>query len=353
MLAAVTALSPSEAWAVGATYSGEGSGDLATLIEHWDGSTWRIVASPGSGYLNGVAAVSSREVWAVGEVINAQGVEYRAAPLVVRWDGTRWRVIPSPNPSQTTSSLSSVTTLEANEVWTVGAYSPTIGVSLPLIERWDGATWRVVTSPDLPGVTESRLDAITRIPRTRQLWAVGYALKGPRPAYEQALIERWDGVAWKIVANPTLPSGAYGSQLKGIVALSATDAWATGEYTASDHTVRPLITHWDGTSWTIAFSPDEWGRLAGVAAIGARDVRVVGAVVRDHLTPGSGIGPLPWIGIVAQWDGSSWRVVESPALAAPNSDLIAIAADGAGGYWAVGPYFYTTFYLQTIIARCS
>jgi S-layer homology domain len=58
----VTALSPSDIWAVGA--NGQ------TLTEHWNGSSWSVVSSPSPGssynYLNGVTAISSSDVWAVG-----------------------------------------------------------------------------------------------------------------------------------------------------------------------------------------------------------------------------------------------------------------------------------------------
>src|SRR5215472_14422821 len=43
-LQAVAVASPSDAWAVG-TY--EASGWAHTLIEHWNGTRWRQVASPG------------------------------------------------------------------------------------------------------------------------------------------------------------------------------------------------------------------------------------------------------------------------------------------------------------------
>jgi hypothetical protein len=43
-MAAVNALAPPDAWAVGFTYADGGSG--RTLIERWDGATWHVVSSP-------------------------------------------------------------------------------------------------------------------------------------------------------------------------------------------------------------------------------------------------------------------------------------------------------------------
>ena len=43
------------------------------LIEHWDGTSWSIVSSPNVGLtniLNGVAIVSTGNVWTVGSFAN-------------------------------------------------------------------------------------------------------------------------------------------------------------------------------------------------------------------------------------------------------------------------------------------
>ena len=78
------------------------------------------------------------------------------------------------------------------------------------------------------------------------------------------------------------------SSLNSVVALSATDVWAVGNYilpaTPSSHT---LIAHWDGTSWNVVPSPDVWGTLTSVAAVGAHDVRAVG--FRNSDTPTSNV----------------------------------------------------------------
>ena len=48
-------------------WAGHGDTDA---VEHWNGTSWAIVPSPnmgtGNNHLNGVAAVSASDVWAVG-----------------------------------------------------------------------------------------------------------------------------------------------------------------------------------------------------------------------------------------------------------------------------------------------
>lgn len=328
---------------------GEGSNLAASLIERWDGSAWRIVANPGAGFLNSVASVTSQDVWAVG--IGVSNVSSLARVLVEHWNGTQWSVITTPVPGQTNSGLNSVVTQAANSVWVAGYFNGLGFSPQPLIERWDGSTWRVMSDLLPSGATAGSLNALGVVPGSNQIWAVGSVRYGAPPSggigYFQPLIERWNGSAWQVGASVALPSGALAGELKGVVALSATNAWAVGDYTASDHTIRTLIVHWNGTSWTVASSPNEWGELSGVAAISTRDVRAAGY----HTTGDAGNAP---IGIVEQWNGATWSVIESPTpQGVTHSSLATIAADGAGGYWAVGSYPNADGIPQALIARCS
>jgi hypothetical protein len=59
------------------------------------GVRWRVVPSPnlaGHDSLWSVAAVSARDVWAVG--LSDRGQKGQTS-LVEHWDGVRWRIVPS------------------------------------------------------------------------------------------------------------------------------------------------------------------------------------------------------------------------------------------------------------------
>jgi hypothetical protein len=71
-ISGISAVSPTDAWIVGVKYVGSTG---VTLIEHWNGSTWRVVSSPNgssaSGAFNSLDAATrvpgtSTTVWAVG-----------------------------------------------------------------------------------------------------------------------------------------------------------------------------------------------------------------------------------------------------------------------------------------------
>src|SRR5260370_1565006 len=147
VLAAVTALSPTDMWAVGFD-------DRGTLTEHWNGSAWTVVASPngspGGNYLNGVAAVSTNDVWAVGDAFDSSSVTYHT--LIEHWNSSTWSVIPSPNVGVETNELLSVTATSTHDVWAVGDYlkeGRQGRTAQTRTEHWHGAVWRVLPSPNV------------------------------------------------------------------------------------------------------------------------------------------------------------------------------------------------------------
>lgn len=76
-----------------------------------------------------------------------------------------------------------------------------------------------MTSPNVSGASHV-LNAVTAVSAT-DAWAVGYY---QTPTASRALVEHWNGVAWRLVGSPAPP----GSELKGIAALSVNDVWAVG-----------------------------------------------------------------------------------------------------------------------------
>jgi hypothetical protein len=119
----VAATSAGNAWAVG--YAGSIS-SAKTLIARWNGTAWKQIPSPtpaGGGELSGVAATSASSAWAVG------------GNLILRWNGTAWKQVPNPAPA---GSLSGVAPTSATSAWAVGS----IGTKTPIV-RWNGTAWRL------------------------------------------------------------------------------------------------------------------------------------------------------------------------------------------------------------------
>jgi hypothetical protein len=131
---AIDAISPTNVWAVGQSGDdvGVGGTPTATLIEHWNGTAWSVVPSPTAGttpYLNGVAATSASNVWAVGYDTPTGATQPQTFTL--NWNGTAWTTVSSPNVGSASRLVSVSTTLGASIVWAVG-YSGVSGSFNPL-----------------------------------------------------------------------------------------------------------------------------------------------------------------------------------------------------------------------------
>jgi hypothetical protein len=117
VLTAVTAVSNSEAWAVGSTSTAVGTD---TYILHFKDGGWKRVKSPspspiGSNFLYGVDALSAKNVWAVGYANDGS----KQQTLTEHWNGHAWKVIASPDQGVFANHLDGVVVIGANDVWAV------------------------------------------------------------------------------------------------------------------------------------------------------------------------------------------------------------------------------------------
>ncbi|MHB8600606.1 MAG: hypothetical protein ACYDER_27845 [Ktedonobacteraceae bacterium] len=317
----IAATSTKNVWAVGFYYSMPGNVPAQTLTERWNGSSWSVITSPNVGtnnsFLYGVAATSGKNAWAVGSAI----VNGSSQTLIEQWNGTSWSIVASPNVASASNSLYGVTADAANDAWAVG-YSVGSSTVQTLIEHWNGTSWSIVTSPNngagdsLSGVSaHSSSDA----------WAVGaYSSNG----LEQTLTEHWNGTQWSIVASPDV-SGA-GNSLASVVDISSQDAWTVGF--ANGSIKQTLVEQWNGKKWHIVTSANVSGDdndLTGITAISANSIWAVG-----YATPhGGGFDQT----LTEHWNSSSWKIVASPNVGPGNSDLYGVAnAPGSKQVWATG-----------------
>jgi hypothetical protein len=255
----VTAVSSSDAWAVGRT-----SGDLS-LVEHWNGRQWTTVPSPNDptaqvDVLQGVAAVSPTDIWAVGYATVNVGPPQDT--LIEHWNGHTWSIVSSPNGGVSDNTLTSVTAISSTDVWAVGNYfNTTTNHHALLTEHWNGRTWTIVPAPgfgsDLLFTSVTSTDA-------SHVWAVGHST-----GQGGNLIEQWNGTRW---GTNVTPAGAH-VFLYGVGAYSPTSAWAVGGG------VTTVAEQWNGTQWTIVSSPngpDDNSQLSAVAMDSAQSAWAVG-----------------------------------------------------------------------------
>ena len=115
-VASVSADAPDDVWAV--------SPDRSNLVFHWDGRSWDRVVTPNPDVTNegghqvggtsfrDVAASSADDVWAVGG---------GQSSVIEHWDGHRWTVVASPRLNLVNSMLDVVSADEADDAWAAGS----------------------------------------------------------------------------------------------------------------------------------------------------------------------------------------------------------------------------------------
>src|SRR5437773_1708168 len=210
------------------------------------------------------------------------------------------------------------------------------GVSQTLIEHWDGSSWTVVPSPS-PGTTGNGLASVNAVSPSN-IWAVGAFSAS---AVDQTLILHWDGTSWAQVPSPS-PGSSF-SELAAVRAVSASDAWAVGDYSsAAGGGNKTLILHWNGTTWAHVPSPNPatFNNLTGVTATSASSAWAVGKF-------GTSLGDQ---GLILRWNGTAWKQVSAPSPGTITS-LSAVAATSATSAWAVGR-FSTTIVGQALAIHC-
>jgi hypothetical protein len=160
-LDAIAVVSASNIWAAVGAPGGLGNAST-TAFEHWNGSTWSLVIGPGLGSsygsISSLAVVSANDIWAVG---TSRGFARRSPilPLTEHWNGSAWSIVSTPALSTSSGFLSGVTALSTSNVWAVGGnYNGS-----PVVEQWNGSAWNLVSVPTSSSVANNQLSTVASL----------------------------------------------------------------------------------------------------------------------------------------------------------------------------------------------
>jgi hypothetical protein len=239
------------------------------------------------------------------------GLRRRApAPLVEHWDGRAWHRVALPRGLVKPGGPYYPATAAAGprNLWVFGIDGQWL--------HWDGA-WTTGTLSDATDLDASAMFG------PRDVWTFGVLDPNTRPRPYAA---RYDGSRWHRVAVP----GHDG--VDGVSAVSPRDIWAVlGAPQTGAWTGPGALVHWNGRRWHAVRLPARLAtpRLGSVLARSATDVWAGGATRNRDRGSTEAIG---------HWNGRRWSVVTLPAPASRvHCHLTQLAADGAGGIWAIGP----------------
>jgi hypothetical protein len=283
-----------------------------------DEASWHIIPSSNvtstSNILRGIAVSAPNDAWAVGSYSTSSYV----VPLIERWDGASWSITPN---SVSDGVLYGVAAISPDNVWAVGNQG---GASLAM--HWDGDAWTVVPTPNVSTTVEILFDVAAI--SSNDVWAVG------RIGFDTpgaALILHWDGTSWASVQTDAPEN--YPTTLYSIDALPSGDIWAVGTREAITPVTHPLIMHYAEGQWTQAPLTEDIGDLSSVEAISPNDVWAVGT---DW---DSSLGQI--VSRTIHWDGQTWSVVSNPP-GAQGCNLFGVTAESSERVWAVGQCFTGT-----------
>jgi hypothetical protein len=354
-LASVSMASATDGWAVGSFLAANAVGH--PLAERWDGTAWSRVAAPVPGgtqaELSGVDALSTSDAWAVGDSANGSPGEGNIdnQPLIEHWNGTAWSIASGVSlPSGSTGVLNAVGGTGPDDLWAVGyTLNADATIEQVLFEHFDGTGWSQASFPAQSSACDPNAADCFLLPKAvsadspDDVWVVGSVLE-PNPTANFAA--HWNGTAWSVVPAPCLTgqqvtpcSGAANdlNQLSGVVAISPSDAWASGsEGNVNGQNFHvPYVEHWNGTAWSLVKTPNRGGEgslLNGLTALGSGDIWAVGQTQQLN----GAIVPM-----TDQFNGSGWSVVPSPVPGTaggriPDDSLDGAASLAGGLVFAVG-----------------
>lgn len=169
LLYGISAASANDIWAVGQYFNNSPD---QSLVEHWNGKQWDVVKTPttnaASNALFAVSA-SSQGIWSAGRI---ESDITPTTSLTEQWNGSNWNIVFSPSRGPSDNNLYGVTNISSQDVWAAGNSINAAGNDLTLIEHWDGSQWTIVASPD-PGVHGSNILGGIAATSSNDVWAVG------------------------------------------------------------------------------------------------------------------------------------------------------------------------------------
>jgi hypothetical protein len=243
-----------------------------------------------------------------------------------------WRVASTPNPGSGQVSnvfFTAVSASSSSDAWAVGMIEAG-SFRRPLLEHWDGTSWQAMEAPR-PSRKQAWFNGVLDL-GPADAWAVGESTSPDSTGQTiRTLIEHWDGISWSIVPSPNpAVAGNSGDLLSGIAGVGPTDLWAVGSVHDDPMSENVLLfEHYDGVAWTAFPTPSPPGAEhfgSAIAAIASDDAWAVGTEALE-------------LTLAAHWNGRRWKLVPTPSLhdgISPLNSLTGVTAIDSRNVWASG-----------------
>jgi hypothetical protein len=293
--------------------------DDVPLAQQWNGTSWtnEFPQNPtGSteSQLEGVSCVATSWCMAVGYT----GVADITA-LAEAWNGATWSMVPTPAiVTSTNTQLAAISCTSTTDCIAVGLQKPSSGY-ITLAEQWNGSSWTLIAPTGTGAPKDSVLDGVSC---SGPSWCMAVGDQQPG-SVQITLAEEWNGTSWTAVPSPN-PSSPPQAFLNGVSCAGRAFCAATGITYGASLSDTTLIETWNGSSWTIADTPDTTGgfsnELAGISCFSATACAAVGSADADAKGTHYATEALTW-------DGQTWSLASTPNISssAPEDQFNAVA----------------------------
>jgi hypothetical protein len=239
--------------AVGSYTTDRSEGDTHVLAEIWNGTTWSAVTAPSpydSSVFNGVSCVSTTSCVAVGSYVRS-AVGY---PLTEFWNGSVWSLVtPRDRVNPVSTELDGVSCAAAADCLAAGDYDDSASVVRSLAEHVSAPTTAALLLPKNPSHVHPDELWADSCATTSYCLAVGEEDTNSSGTHIKTLAERWNGSTWKILTTPHV-HGSASVRFLAVGCVSASDCFAVGDNAGSPPSISALTERWNGHHWTVITS---------------------------------------------------------------------------------------------------
>jgi len=258
----------------------------------------------------------------------------QAAPVPGPQAANAWTEVAHPRPGGADTYLNDVVVPAANDVWAVGYSFAEVGGAFEFRTYGQHCQDGVCTRANLPnreGAPATNFLYGIDAAGPADLWTVGYSRDPGQPGI--TLAQRYDGATWRIVDTPN-PAGSFSSVLYSVAHLGPTSAFAVGSYEDPNGNVtRPLAMQWNGALWSLVDVPAVTGCPAATTL---NDVDAIGTTL--YMVGSCRTASGQDSGFVLSKSGARWqtRVAPGDPVLPVPSTLQSVTYVPGGGLWAVG-----------------
>jgi len=242
----------------------------------WNGSGWQKSVFPVKLIVSTAVAFSPSNAWAFGGYVR-RGNQGR--PYAARYDGRSWHRAPMPGAPLDVAAVSS------RDMWAVGPTLPTFRSPLSrkviVAMHWDGRSWRTVRVPfSVPFGKRYELFRSAAAADPGGFWWA-YVAGPPAGSGETTGLLHWDGTRWQAITIPLIAR-----DFSQMVPDGHGGVWLTADGGTIRHPAEYAY-HYGYGRWTRQVVPTPRGfneTMFGMAWIPhTRSVWAVGEADRDHL----------------------------------------------------------------------